>query len=405
MPPVAQFSLPSQNSSPVQGTSQTSPSGMPPVAQFSLPGQDNQTSSPSSSGTDNTFSTPLTNIASGNEQANEQEVGGAAKGIGGLLLDVGGADKNPFVKNMTANAGMTQDVAAARKAVQPSNLEQEKGAQGSYLAAGLIAPSEGASAVSNSSMLATRRIASNASTMTAKELSQEASRVLENGKVLPSVTEQRAGEILKGKTFGNPVKTLKSVGDEIASRGKEAETFLETNAKPISNEEDFNAFNSIKDSSEKYMTPAEAKAYEEQIGVFQKILKGYGKYTTPNYYKALKEYESMVTSNLPKGKDALLVPGGSARIQAAKDVRSVVRDMIGEKNPEFKGKMFDLASLYDAKDNVLGQVVDKAKTSASFVKRHPWVTGLLSLGATGLATGLGVGESNAIKGLLNPSGQ
>ncbi len=289
--------------------------------------------------------------------------------------------------------------------MKPSNIAQQEGAQETSVAEGLLPVGAGVKAIDESSALATKRIASTADSMTTKELEQEASRIQPSGKVLPSNTENNAGGLLAGKTSRNPVETLKAINSEIASRGKEAETYLETNAKPITNKEDFDAFQAIKNSSEKYMTPAESKAYDEQIGVFQKILKGYGKYNTSNYYKALKEYESQVTANLPKGKDSLLVPGGSARIQAAKDVRSVVRDMIGSKHGEFKGKMFDLASLYDVKGNVAGQVADKAKKSSTFMKRHPVVTGVGSALTGGLLTGLGIQETGAIKGMLSPSGQ
>lgn len=319
---------------------------------------------------------------------------------GGKALDMGRA---PGTK---LNDAMGVDV---DKAFTPTSPEQQAGSLQTQFATGLLTPGTGGArlggtefgeALGGSSseapgllgkLLALKRLSSTADTLTTRELESQASRVRPNGKLAPSNTETRAADLLVGKTSRNPVKTLSSVNDEIANRGKEAETYLETNAKPITNKEDFDAFNAIKDSSKKYMTPAEAKAYDEQIGVFQKILKGYGKYDTSNYYKALKEYESQVTANLPKGKDALLVPGGSARIQAAKDVRKIVRDMIGSKNSEFKGKMFDLASLYDVKDTVAGQVADKAKNSVTLAQRHPGLIGAAKwaggVGATALLGG------------------
>lgn len=237
--------------------------------------------------------------------------------------------------------------------------------------------------------VATNRLASTEATMTKgeREAAIKQGRMTPGGKYTPSPTEIRAGEIMKGKTYSNPVKTTKTIQSEISTRGQAAETHLEQNVRPISNEEDLNAFQAAKANSEKYMTSAESAAYDEQVGVFQKILKSYsgnGGYTTSNYYKALKDYESQVTSNLAKGKDALLVPGGSARIQGAKDVRTVVRDMIGSKNPEFKGEMYDLASLYDSLDNV----VAKAEQGGhSFAKRYPNTTRAIGTGATVL-TGL-----------------
>ncbi len=404
MPPVAQFKLPtSEPQTTDSGSTSIVPKGMPPVAQFKLPDSAKPQQTPPQS---NAFYSPLQNFASGNNEDTQQHGLGALKQASSDILSAGAQNAGPVGKEMLSNAPeFAADVQGGQQALKPSNVAQQEGAQETSAAEGLIPVGAGVKAIDESAALATKRIASTADSMTTKELEQEASRIQPSGKVLPSNTEKNAGGLLAGKTSRNPVETLKAINNEIASRGKEAETYLEKNAKPITNKEDFDAFQSIKNSSEKYMTPAESKAYDEQIGVFQKILKGYGKYNTSNYYKALKEYESQVTANLPKGKDALLVPGGSARIQAAKDVRSVVRDMIGSKHGEFKGKMFDLASLYDVKGNVAGQVADKAKKSSTFMKRHPIITGVGSALAGGLLTGLGIQETGAIKGMLSPSGQ
>lgn len=208
---------------------------------------------------------------------------------------------------------------------------------------------------------ATKNVAASAGEMTRKELEREAHRVLPSGELLPSKTEARAGQILAEKSSKNPVKNYAAIQGEISSRGKEAEKFLKRNAKAVTNAEDFNAFDTVGKDAMKYMTDSDAKAYKEQIDLFQKILKEKGGYSTPNYYSALKEYEKEVTSNLPKGHEALLVPGGSARVRAAKDVRSSVRKLLSTKHKNFKGKMFDLAALYDVRDNVASKVARTAK--------------------------------------------
>jgi hypothetical protein len=250
--------------------------------------------------------------------------------------------------------------------------------------------SDGAESMSATGV-ATKRVSSTAETMTKaeREAAIKEGRMTptgSGGKYMPSATEKRAGEILAGKTSSNPVKTVEVINKEIATRGKEAETYLEKAGTKVSNETDLKAFDSARASAEKYMTSAESKAYDEHIGIFQKILKTYtkdGGYTTANYYKALKDYEAQVTANLPKGKEALLKEGGSARLQAAKDVRGVVRDLIGKANPEFKGKMFDLASLYDAQDNV----ISKAEGLGTFAKRHPLLTKTGIYGAEAIGAG------------------
>lgn len=308
------------------------------------------------------------------EIAKQGGINAAFEAVGGPILSVAGKAfgkvANPIVSAVGKGASKVADLFGSKGGVQATKAVVDT--------------------VRPPLNVATNRVASTADIMTRKELA-EPGRVAPSGKVIPSATEKRAGEILKGKTYGNPVKTQSAIKDEVATRGKEAETYLEKESTKITNKEDFDAFQSARSSSEKYMTPAEAGAYDEQIGVFQKILKGYtgeGGYNTANYYKALKEYESQVTANLPKGKDALLVPGGSARIQGAKDIRTVVRDMIGEKNPEFKGKMFDLASLYDAMDNVSVRVAEKAKNSTTFAKRHPIITKGTKYGAEAVGAGL-----------------
>ncbi len=331
----------------------------------------------------NTFNTPLTEFASGQGGDAQQHALGAGKQLLSDISSAGAQNAGPVGKAMLANApAFAKDIQAAQGAMQPTTPAQQQGAAETSLAEAAIpigAASESgllskiADKLGISDFLSSKRVAATADVLTKKEL-EVPGRVAASGKIIPSATEARAGALMKGKTSINPVKTQAAIAEDIATRGKEAETYLKAENTPITNKEDYDAFQAIRSSSSKYMTPAEQKAYDEQIGVFQGILKGKGEYNTANYYEALKEYESQVTANLPKGKDALLVPGGSARIQAAKDVRSVVRNMIGEKNPAFKGKMYDLASLYDAQDNVSARVAEKAKQSTTFAKRHPVIT-------------------------------
>ena len=174
--------------------------------------------------------------------------------------------------------------------------------------------------------------------------------------VLASETEKRAAQILNGKVSGSVTKNPQIIDKEIARRGQEVENFLTKNAKTVSAQEQADMFSRARATMEKYATKTELKAYDEQMRTFLKQIPGRGGYTTDNFYKALKEFEQNVTRNLPKGKQALLGDSqgiGSARIRAAQDIRRVVRDMIGQKHPEFKGKMFDLASLYDVLDTAL----------------------------------------------------
>lgn len=235
--------------------------------------------------------------------------------------------------------------------------------------------------------LATSRVSATADMMTKNELASEASRVTPSGKLLPSATEQRAGELLKGQTYSNPTKTLASIKNEISTRGQEAEQFLGQNGKPISNEEDLQMFQTARDKAAKYLSPAQLNGYDHAITQFQSELKGMGNMNTGTYYKALKNFEQNVTANLPKGTEAIMSDTVSGQMIGAKTVRQAVRDMIGAKNPEFKQKMFDLASLYDAQDNVSTGVANLAKGSTTFAKRHPVITGAAKYGAEAVGAG------------------
>lgn len=345
------------------------------------------------------FQSPLQNIASGNPGNNVEVAKGALKqGVSDLSM-AGAQNAGPvgaaMLKNAPAFAGK---INSFNQAVKPSNPLQSQGAMSTSIAEGAIpmgaAKSTGVfSKISEATGLskylsgratkkATEALQSTAETMTKGEREAAISEgrlkptSTGGGKYEASQTEQRAGEILSNKIGKNPVKNVPTIQNEIATRGKEAETYLEKNIQKISNEEDFSAFAKKRAEIEKYSTPAELNKYDETINLFQKVLKSRGEYNTANYYKALKEFESNVTRNIPKGKEALLVEGGSARLQAAKDVRSVVRDMIKGKNPEFGPQMYDLASLYDSLDNVIAKAEQINKSGLKeFAKRHPYITG------------------------------
>ena len=170
-----------------------------------------------------------------------------------------------------------------------------------------------------------------------------------------SPEETRAAKILEGKMTKNPVIDKEIIKKEISTRGQEAETYLEANKKPITNKEHADMFAVARKEAEKSLTPTELKAYDEAVTMFSKQLQGKGGYNTESYYKALKDFEANVADKLPRGREALIDPTGvaNAKLHAASDVRQVVRDMIASKNPEFKSKMFDLASLYNVKNTAV----------------------------------------------------
>ena len=211
-------------------------------------------------------------------------------------------------------------------------------------------------------------------------------------KILPSETEKRAAKILEGQISSNVTKNPQVIKKEITRKGQEVENYLVKNKVPITAQEQANMFSQVRKEMEKFATKTELKAYDEQMRTFLKQLPGRGGYTTDNYYKALKEFEENVTRNLPKGKSALFGDSqgiGSARIRAAQDVRKVVRDTISKKHPEFKNKMFDLASLYDVLDIALTKSRQlSGNTLSRFAENNPVLTNIAKIGA-----GIAVGKS------------
>lgn len=193
----------------------------------------------------------------------------------------------------------------------------------------------------------------------------------------PTKEIKRASEILSNpEEFKNPVTSkdepnvvYAKTKQAISQRGAEAEKFLKDNPVQVTPEEHKTMLDTMKSKAAETSTDTEMNAYNEQIGLFEKQLKGGT--TTSDYYTALKNYEENIASKMAKGKEALIDPTGiaSAKVQAASDIRSSVRDMIGNKHPEFKPKMYDIASLYEAKDNALFSA-SKTK-SQSFLDKHP----------------------------------
>lgn len=357
------------------------------------------------------FTSPLQNIAAGRGADNLQSAIGAGKQ--GLVdfASAGAQNSGPIGKAMLAHApAFSQDIQGLNKATQPSNVMQQQGAAQTQLAEAAPGIAEIPGAIKNVGELvasplkdflsdwnvsrATNAIASTAKTMTkgeqtaATEEGRLTSTITGAGKFTPSTTEQNAGQLLSGKVGSNPIKNVPIIQDEIAAKGREAEQFLGQNGRPVTPDEADQAFQTAKEKASRYLAPEQQKNYDHTIEQFKAELKDIAgtdpiAQNTGTYYKALKNFEQNVTSRLRQGNEALLSDSGSAQLQAAKDVRNTVRDIIGEKHPEFKKQMYDLASLYDAKDNV----ITKAVARDTFQKAHPVISKGLKYGAEAVGAG------------------
>ncbi len=132
----------------------------------------------------------------------------------------------------------------------------------------------------------------------------------------PSKIDQNAGKLLEGKLTGNAAKDVPIIKNEIAVRGKEAETYLAKNPVKITAQEQADMFSTARKAAEKDLTETELKAYDEQMKLFLKQIPGRGGYNTQTFYEGLKDYESNIGDKLPRGKASLLDPTGVANANA-----------------------------------------------------------------------------------------
>lgn len=225
----------------------------------------------------------------------------------------------------------------------------------------------------------------------------------------PTKEVQRAGEIMSDPDqVPDPIKpgdktnaVFSKVKSAISTKGAEAEKYLEDNPVKVTNKEDLDMFSKMRDEASEVSDNAQMGAYDGQLELFRKQLQKQvasdgGGYTTASYYKALKNYEDLVASNLPRGKDAIIDPEGigAAKVNAAANIRNAVRDMISNKHPDFGPQMYDLSSLYEAKENAL---FNAAKTTSKTIfEKHPKITKAAKIGAEVAGVGLLAKGINAV---------
>ena len=209
----------------------------------------------------------------------------------------------------------------------------------------------------------------------------------------PSKEIQRASELLSDtlKKGDRENIVVSKVKDKIKELGQGAETYLKDNIKLIPQKIRDARINTLRNNASESLSKTDMKYYDEQISLFKKQLDKQPE-NTYGWYKALKEWETKVGENIPKGKEALMGDvSASGKIRAAKDIRTGVREQISQEHPEFSGKMYDLMSLYHAKDV---SIINASKLkSTSLFERNPKTGSLLKkvgyVGGVGVVGGLG----------------
>lgn len=212
----------------------------------------------------------------------------------------------------------------------------------------------------------------------------------------PTEETQRAANLLSDIVKPNDKANVvfAKIGSKISTLGAQAEKYLSDAGTVIDAGNHRKAFNTLIDSAKENLAPSALKHYNDEIKLFANQLPNpkNGVISSADYYKALKKWEQNVAENIPKGKDAIIDPTGigSARIHAAADIRKMARDLIADSSPEFKERMYDLASLFEAKGNAL-QIAAK-QGSKSLIKKYPKTAGVVGAAASAALGGGVVGS-------------
>lgn len=216
----------------------------------------------------------------------------------------------------------------------------------------------------------------------------------------PSETEKRAGQLLSGKLSRNPIDNIPVIQKEIGTRGQAAEKYLGQNGRLVDDDEVAEMLAMSREEARKYLiTENSLKSYDETVRLFSEELaklttKDQLSRNTGTYYKALKNFEQNVTSKLRSGHEGLLDETGAAKLEGARMVRNTIRELIGNKHPQFKEQMYDLASLYDALDNTVTKSHKLGNVFARFKDQHPFLAGGFGTATLG---GLGAWAWNKVK--------
>ena len=231
-------------------------------------------------------------------------------------------------------------------------------------------------------------------TIRQKRVAEEAGRRIESKNPItrtetidykPTDEELRANDILKGFINKKDSKgqIISKVKEAISTKGLEAEKYLDNNKQFVTKVEQNNFLTNLISKADQTMTSSELNTYKEQIELFKKQLPKDLEMSTGDYYRALKSWEKNIAEHLPKGQEALLDPTGvaSAKIHAAADIRTLARDLISSKHPEFKDRMYDIMALFQVKPTVIENAV-KSKSSTIF-QRNPKTTKAVGAGIVG----------------------
>lgn len=367
---------------------------------------------PKSTDTDNAFNTGLTNIASGNSQANIDKGIGAGKGLLQVIRDTSGVDSNPVVKGMLGNAPtFSQDVDIEKQAIQPSNLMQKQGAQMSEALPNILPVGQGIEG------------AKTVGGLIGKGLTGEKDAVLTA--ISPRLTPSVAGETstktvgLLKKIIPVTTKKLQQVADAvrpyfnpkvswsenaqvadkaIADLANQTETHIAQN----------NVIRPIKEIAAKIRDADEpislkGTPFENQItplkNAFIKIMRGNGG-DLSGEFQSLRDFDNYVDKTYPTLWDRENAPMRNA----VTVLRNTVKDDIASHLPKdspYRDLLNQQSNLFDARDTfrekaAKGELQQQGEIGTNalqrFSQRHPTISSTIKKGSGLIATGLVGGE-------------
>lgn len=358
------------------------------------------------------FSTPLTNIASGDSQANIDQSIGAGKGALQVIRDTSGVDTNPVMKAMIANSpAMSQALDEEKSAIQPTNFNQQKGSIQSQIGGGLIGPTEVGAGMEASRLAkvpeVAKQIASPKMTLGAVEKGLmsfgESPQVTKDAKAIEPLVQSK---ILKLGDSANVVqRNISNVQKEIVSSSQGLLQRLKgMEVKPtVQPEELSNLFQksleSIKDTpriDENVATQEATKTWNKFLSYLPQNSDIYAE----DVLKARQKTDAWVESS--KGGGVFDPSRETGFTTALRALRQGANDLVASKAPDqgVKDALSYQSSLYNVMENLAKKgapAVKKAEELSNMsglsgiVARHPIATDIVKKSVGGLLTAAGLG--------------
>lgn len=375
------------------------------------------------------YSSPLTNIAQGNEDANVDVAKGAAKGALQVVRDASGVDTSPVVKGMLSNApAFAQDVNAEKGMLSTTNPAQAQGAMESNVASGLLPVGE-ATKVAKTGLDLTKGFFDTSLTGPKDSVLTAVSPRLT--KAVASVTPTQTQGLLSKITpvasqylnkVADAVRPVFKDGAPWSTNAQAADGSIGTEAQSLFSKIGPKAnyiFGELKSALNKTEIPHFIKTSDSLvqkraqsiIDKFMEIAESNGG-KVQSLLKSRQEFDAWVQKEYPRVFD----DAGNAVSELVKNIRNTANKFIADNAPEEANVLPSLEKqslLYDARDTfrekaALGELQNQGEIGTTNIQRwkaaHPGLTKIPKI-ATRSAIGLGtlgglLGGVGAVKGFL-----